>query len=364
MENGHPGYKYRKYFEDMRKKLRVDEKIQQEYGLKIDTRKLEEKILLEKEETGFDELEDDRITRFRRIFKNAYHKIILTIFNTIILLKKNQRDYSIVFRFFGHTDEDIKEFIYEFNSFCEGKHPRYCGNHGDLKRFDGSKNTRDYRIYSFDKYDNVAVLIRNEDPNKETLVLETFTKPDNNNIEELRDNIEEFYEDENTESLPPILRGRNNIYLSLQEKLSQFLSFVLVDDYSYFLNGLGGKLFLVDPYDYETLQIFFDYDLDKHPEKIQIVDIVTGKTIDSPSCLNKFIVNVEPRKAIIEQSYFVNKIEICEKRRIEEIQAIGIKSQINVLTTDYDYDEEVRKIPTDKYLEMTILPLLSTVYYL
>jgi hypothetical protein len=361
MENGHPGYKFRKYCDDMRKKLRVDEKIQQEYGLKIDARKLEEKVLTEKEEQNFDEIEDDIIVKFRRIFKNAYHKIILTIFNTTILLKKTQRDYSIVFRFFGHTDEDIKEFIYEFNSFCEGKHPRYCGNHGDLKRFDGSKNTKDYRIYSFDRFDNVAVLIRHDDPSKETIVLETYEQPDTNSIEELRDNIEEFYEDENQE-LPPILRGRNNIYLTLQEKLSQFLSLVIVDDYSYYKTCKGGKLFLVDPYDYETLQIFFDFDLDKHPEKIEVVDVVTGKTLDYNYCINKFLVNVESRRAIIEQAYFVNKIEICENNRIKEIQAIGVKDlPLNPLTVDYNYDDEVKKIPTDKYLEMTILPLLSTV---
>jgi hypothetical protein len=158
----------------MRKKLRVDEKIQQEYGLKIDTRKFDEKILVERDDTPFDTLDDD-ISRYRRIFKNAYHKIIITLFNTIILLKKNQRDYSIVFRFYGHTNEDIKEFVYEFNSFCEGKHPRYCGNHGDLKRFDGSKGNKDYRIY-FDKCENLGIIIRNEDDNEEVMILETLER--------------------------------------------------------------------------------------------------------------------------------------------------------------------------------------------
>jgi hypothetical protein len=362
MENGHPGWKYRKFFEDMRKKLRVDEKIQQEYGLKIDSRKLDEIVLNEKEEGMFDELDDDKVVKIRRIFKNAYHKIILTIFNTMILLKKNQRDYSLVFRFFGHNEEDIKEFIYEFNSFCDGKHPRYCGNHGDLKRFDGSKNTRDYRIYTFEHYDNIAVLLRNDDPNKEAIILETYDKPDNNTLDDFRENIEEYYEDENSTRLPPILRGRNNIYLTMQEKMSQHLTMVLVDDFPYFTSGKGGKLFLIDPYDYDTLQIFFDYDLDRQPEKIQVIDIITGKTLDSNYCLNRFLVNVEPRRAITEQNYFVNKIEACEKKRIEDIQSIGIKGvPLNVMTTDYNYEEEVKMIPSDKYLEMTILPLLSTV---
>ncbi len=159
----------------MRKKLRVDEKIQQEYGLKIDTRKLDEKILLEKDELKFDELDDDKISKFRKIFKNAYHKIILTFFNTVILLKKQHYDYNIIFRFYGHSDEDIKEFIYEFNNFCDGKHPRYCGNHGDLKRFDGSKGNKDLRIF-FERCENLGIIFRNEDENLDTFILETLDR--------------------------------------------------------------------------------------------------------------------------------------------------------------------------------------------
>ena len=79
------------------------------------------------------------------------------------------------FDFLCHSDEDIKEFIYEFNSFCDGKHPRYCGNHGDLKRFDGSKGNKDLRIF-MERCENLGILIRNEDENQEALILETLDR--------------------------------------------------------------------------------------------------------------------------------------------------------------------------------------------
>ena len=44
------------------------------------------------------------------------------------------------------------------------------------------------------------------------------------------------------------------------EKLTQNCSFVILDDYSYYVShgNKHGKLLLIDPYDTETLQIFFD----------------------------------------------------------------------------------------------------------
>lgn len=182
VEPSNPGFKFKKQFEDMRKKLRVDDKIQQDFGLKLDNTKLDEKLLLTKEETKFTQLkEEDKLTekktKFRRIFKNSYHKIILSFYGMMISLRKAKRDFCIVFRFFGHDDEDIEEFFYEFNSFCEGDHPRYCGDHGFPKmRFDGSKGVKDYRIHPSDvaDYENVAVIYRNAEEKNETIVLDTY----------------------------------------------------------------------------------------------------------------------------------------------------------------------------------------------
>lgn len=51
----------------------------------------------------------------------------------------------------------------------------------------------------------------------------------------------------------------------MMEKLAQVCSMFIIDDYTWFekTKGDAGRLLLIDPYDYETLQIFFDTDLDK-----------------------------------------------------------------------------------------------------
>ena len=183
----------------MKKRYRVDDKIQLEYGLKVDTRKFDEKILNEKESTKFAELENDKKIKFRRIFKNSYHKIALSFFSMISTLKKSKREFSLVLRFFGHDDDEIQEFIYEFNNFCEGNHPRFCGNHGfPLIRFNGKQNTKDYRLLD-EKYENFSVSFRSREENNEKLILETiervkfiffkFFQPEKIDIEELREHI-------------------------------------------------------------------------------------------------------------------------------------------------------------------------------
>ncbi len=144
------------------------------------------------------------------------------------------------------------------------------------------------------------------------------------------------------------------MFLSLQEKLTQYLSFIMIDDHT------KNKLMLIDPYDYETLQIFFDAGLDKMHEKIQVIDVANKKTLDYEYCYNKFIINVEPRRAITEPNYFITRIEVCESNRIKELEAIGINPDKSQLI-NFDYEREVKRIPTDLYLEMTIMPLLQSV---
>ena len=44
-EAGNPGIKFKKQFEDMKKKLRVDEKIHGDLGIKVEAKKFEEAFL-------------------------------------------------------------------------------------------------------------------------------------------------------------------------------------------------------------------------------------------------------------------------------------------------------------------------------
>jgi hypothetical protein len=147
------------------------------------------------------------------------------------------------------------------------------------------------------------------------------------------------------------------------EKLAQHCSFAISDDYQHFQdsNKSRGKLMLIDPYDYDTQQIFFDCDLHKDPNTIEVIDIANKQKLDFNYCLNKFLVNVDPKKAITDPNYFIGRIELCELNRINEIKSIGVKEiPLHPLSSDFNLEKEIKKIPSDKYIEMTIFPLLNT----
>lgn len=167
-----------------------------------------------------------------------------------------------------------------------------------------------------------------------------------------------FYEKE--ESANEVC-GYNDIYVNLMDHLTQNCCFALLDDYRHYkeAGNKGGKLYVIDPYDTETLQIFFDTDTDENPDKIDIVDVVTKKKINRESVLNTFLVNVEPYRAILDINYFTNKIEECINNRKAELNRMMGKELPNIpLTSDFDYQKESAKINSDAYLQMTVFPLL------
>ena len=343
-------------FEDMRKKLRVDEKIQTDLGLKMDNTKLEENNLKDEEKINFKELVDaDRKEKFRYIFKNSYHNIIISFFSMMINLKKIKQDFAIIFRFFGHDESDIEEFIYEYNCFCDCLHPRYCGDYGYNKvKFDVEKEKKDFKINT-ETQEFMAVSYRGNNEKNETTVFETMKNIDfEKNDPEYEKKFENFYAEKKIE------KGYNEIYLNFLDKLTQNCTFCILDDYSNYKNSdnKNGKLLLIDPYDVDTLQIFFDTDLHKYPEKITVIDVVTKNKIPLEKCLNKYIVNVEPYRAIIDINYFNNKIQECVTNRKNELLKMEGKEQIEIPEENLNIEEEISKIPGDIYLKMTVLPLL------
>ena len=58
------------------------------------------------------------------LFDNGFHFIVPSFFETIIALTEQKRDFQICFRTFGH---DLDAVFWEFNLFCNGKHPAYNG---------------------------------------------------------------------------------------------------------------------------------------------------------------------------------------------------------------------------------------------
>ena len=376
VEANHAGSKFNRMFEDMRKKLRVDEKIQVDLNLKLDNTKLDEKTLNEPTTQKFNELNEDadRKEKFRTVFRNSYHNLIISFFNMLINLKKIKQDFAIVFRFFGHDESDIEELVYEYNCFCDCLHPRYCGDYGYNKiKFDVEKDKKDFRINTKTQ-EFMGVSYRGETDEDEKFVINSMKHPSNEDLlNNDKINLNEFYNTENNNQnenadnnnnlKPEINTGYKDAYLSFMGKLTQNCTFCILDDYNYYLKheNKHGKLLLVDPYDIDTLQIFFDVDLHKNPDKIDIINVVTKKNIPLNECLNKFVVNVEPYRAIIDINYFNHKIEECVNNRKEEIIRMQGKQTIQPIE-DENFNiymqEELKKMPGDLYLKMTVLPLL------
>ena len=369
VEANHAGTKFKRMFEDMRKKLRVDEKIQVDLNLKLDNSKLDEKTLNEPISPKFNELSEDadRKEKFRTVFRNSYHNLIISFFNMLINLKKIKQDFAIVFRFFGHDDSDIEELVYEYNCFCDCLHPRYCGDYGYNKiKFDVEKDKKDFRIDTKTQ-EFMSVSYRGEQEEDEKLVLNSMKHPSNEELENGNINLEEYYStnapSEENKLNPEINTGYKEAYLSFMGKLTQNCTFCILDDYYFYKkhDNKHGKLLLIDPYDIDTLQIFFDTDLHKNPEKIDVIDVVTKKKIPLEKCLNKYVVNVEPYRAIIDINYFNHKIEECVNIRKEEINIMQGKQSVQPVEDEnlnLNIQQELKKMPGDLYLKMTVLPLL------
>lgn len=80
------------------------------------------------------------------LFGEGYYHLIPSFFRTLMYLKKNKREFSLVFRTFGN---DKEHFTYEFNRFCSGEHPAFNGrNNTPQVKFDGSKNCKELRFQS------------------------------------------------------------------------------------------------------------------------------------------------------------------------------------------------------------------------
>ena len=78
--------------------------------------------------------------RILHIFKSGKQNLLSSFFKTVISLKKQKREFTIVLR--GEGDQ-IERAVFEFNKFCEGHHPCYSGRSGTpTVKFDGSKNTK------------------------------------------------------------------------------------------------------------------------------------------------------------------------------------------------------------------------------
>lgn len=78
------------------------------------------------------------------MFGEGKYHLIPSFFRMLIYLKKQKREFSVVFRTYG---KELDKVVWEFNRFCDGNHPCYSGRNGTpLVKFDGSKGAKDLHI--------------------------------------------------------------------------------------------------------------------------------------------------------------------------------------------------------------------------
>lgn len=267
-------------------------------------------------------------------------------------LKKSKREFAIVFRTYG---SEINSVVDEFNLFCKGNHPLFNGKHGTPRlRFDGKSKSKDLVIEEHNKgYISRSIGV------DDLLVLGTLDRHPNS------EDPEDYHAGGIDEGIVSIFRDLPSIQVAIQERLHRTASMAISDDFDYWNNSGKqaeyGKLLLIDPTDYNTLQLFFDDNIGVDSGRIvDVRDVVTGESIPFKKAINKFIYRVDPYRAIVEADYFFKSILTCEENWNEDIRKTeageGVEEKQSV--EEISEWDRLQEAPTEEYLSRAILPVL------
>jgi hypothetical protein len=265
-----------------------------------------EELGMDKEQEHESDYEEESVDPLIKLFYGGKVFIIPSFFKLILNLRKQKREFAIVFRTFGSDGTEIE---LEFNRFCEGTHPCYNGKNGTpLARFDGSKGTKDMRL----ELSNTGYIRRTSDNHQDViLVLGTSEKAPEGSTED------EFHAGQVDEGSVTIDKSLGSFHIRLNELLNRTSALNLRDDYGIWnLNGevsQFGKVIPVDQQDYSTHHIFFDDNIEEFgPSCVDVRDLVTGDVIPTTKALGKFAVKVDSFRAIVDPDYFIKELEATE----------------------------------------------------
>ena len=239
--------------------------------------------------------------KFKNFYENNFRFIFPSLFQMMIDLKNQGRKFILIFRTFG---KDFSDLSFEFNSFCEGKHPLYKDIY-----FDGTHNSFDHRIIK-ETTGSFHRLI-NDDVNNIFLVIGDYDHPELNTKEELYN-----YYNKNK-----IIQGGNNIFKYINDFSSgkKTNSFFISDDFfAWFKHDRKkeyGKPIFFDPKNKNYHFIFFDDNIGKKPTSIvDCKNIINGKTLENEDVIGKYLIKVDTIEAAINNNYFIDKIKECEQK--------------------------------------------------
>ena len=155
-------------------------------------------------------------------------------------------------------------------------------------------------------------------------------------------------------------------YATLLATTSHFGSMAIQDDYPGWNENEkhreAAKLLLIDQADHATQHIFFDDNADDEDDCIvDVRDVNTHEVIPWKRFMNRYVVKVEPFRAILEPDYFIKSIEKAEKSRRAEIERseAGIAEEDDSKEPEPQNEWEALQTASDEeYLSKTVLAVL------
>jgi len=85
----------------------------------------------------------------RELYSEGRYHMIPSFFRTMMYLKKQKQEFSVVFRTFG---KDLRNAVHEFDKFAKGEHPCFNGRNGmPIVKMDGAKGSKDFRFNAPDE---------------------------------------------------------------------------------------------------------------------------------------------------------------------------------------------------------------------
>ena len=314
---GSPGSKFKNQQEKLLKTLGLPKGAKEELGISGEdgTLKVEESEQEEEKKKDGDGEESEELDpkakaeleakKFEKkmnaiLFGEGKYFMVPSFFRTLMYLKKQKKEFSIIFRSFG---TELDPVIWEYNKFCSGEHPCFNGrNNTPLVKLDGSKNSKDMRI---SQASQKAVFYRFGDSiNESTMV--TGNNPRKASLHE----VNQIDEDDDT----TIVRDHLDIFQTMIETFKKYGSMAMSEDYPAWdaagRTNSRAKLLLVDQADYNTQHIFFDDNADEGDDCIvDVRDVITGEKVDQGKYMDMYVVKAQPHRAILESDYFIKMIE-------------------------------------------------------
>ena len=83
-------------------------------------------------------------------------------------------------------------------------------------------------------------------------------------------------------------------------------------------HNISSSMIVLQSKDYNILQEFFRGET----SQVSVIDVISGQPIHFKKAINKYIIKVEPHRAVLEPDYFIKLIENAEQLRTEEIEKV------------------------------------------